>query len=85
MDMNLGKLWEMVKDREAWRAVVHRVAESNMSWRREPERQQKFILDWKLFFFPLVVARLILIWSCEERNYYYSILHMRKLRLRDAM
>ena len=29
MNMNLGKLWEMVKDREAWRATVHRVTESN--------------------------------------------------------
>ena len=28
MDMNLGKLREMVMDREAWRAVVHRVAKS---------------------------------------------------------
>ena len=23
MDMNLNKLWETVKDREAWRAIVH--------------------------------------------------------------
>ena len=27
MDMNLGKLWEMVRDREAWRAEVHGVTE----------------------------------------------------------
>ena len=26
MNMNLGKLWEMVRDREAWRATVHKVA-----------------------------------------------------------
>ena len=28
MDMNLGKLQETVRDREAWRAAVHEVAKS---------------------------------------------------------
>ena len=28
MDMNLSKLWEIVKDKETWCAVVHRVINS---------------------------------------------------------
>ena len=31
MDMNLGELWEIVRDREAWYAAVHKSAELGMS------------------------------------------------------
>ena len=31
MDMNLSEFWEIVKDREAWHAAVHGVAELGMT------------------------------------------------------
>jgi len=31
MEMSLGKLWEMVKDREVWRATVHGVTKLAMT------------------------------------------------------
>ena len=51
MDMSLSKLWEMVKDREAWRAAVCGVARS---WTRLSDRTTitKPRKQWKRTFIP---------------------------------
>ena len=39
MDMNLGKLQEMVRDREAWCAEVHRLQRVGHDWVTEKQQQ----------------------------------------------
>ena len=39
MDMNLGKLREMVRDREAWCAEVHRLQRVGHDWVTEKQQQ----------------------------------------------
>ena len=40
MDMGLGELWELVMDREAWRAVIHGVAKSQTQMSNRTETNE---------------------------------------------
>ena len=41
MDMSLSKFWDIVKDREDWRAAVHGVTESDMTNQQQQEGKKE--------------------------------------------
>ena len=49
MDMSLSKFWEMVTDREAWSAALHRVERVRHDWVTE-QQQQKDIEEKRIKF-----------------------------------
>ena len=51
MDMSLSELWELVMDREAWRAVIHGVTKSRTQLRDWTELNHKWVLNFVKGFF----------------------------------
>ena len=58
MDMSLGELWELVMDREAWRAVIHGVAKS---WTRLSDWTELITLSVLFLWDKCIVKKSILL------------------------
>ena len=66
MDMGLSKLWELVMDREAWRAAVHGVAKILTQLSNWTELQRETIFQF-LVFILLVSENLLSTSHCASR------------------
>ena len=45
MDMNLSKIWVIVKDKEAWHAAVHEVGKSRTRQRQNSNKKLRIMFD----------------------------------------
>ena len=59
MDMKLGKLQEMVRDREAWRASVHGVTESETTWQLNDNTKGEIISQEGKDIIPKIADQLV--------------------------
>ena len=83
MDTNFSKLWETVKDRGAWHAAVHEVAESQTrlnDWTKTTKSYQYFPNDiYVAYFFTIKNNASIYTLTCKFVPIFYYVLVIKLL------